>query len=317
MSKQGNTFVSAERSERLLGTEVYVFLSDFGKTRSELENDLEKAFDFFHDFERQFSRFLPESELSCLNRSSEMVVSETLFEILSRAKEWREKTEGRFDVTLLPILEKEGYRFSWKEGGAGEIPNQSKQKELPSGGDFECTLKTRTIRKSVETKIDLGGIGKGYAVDRVTEMLLGKYRNGIVDAGGDMRLFGRDEENKYDGWAIEIESPLELSTSLGYLVLRDNAVATSGRNRRKWHIAGEAKHHLIDPFRKESSRSDILQSTVIAKTAEEADVLAKSFLLLGFSVATRLIEEESVPAMLVREDGEIFQSTAFKSYVWK
>jgi len=91
----------------------------------------------------------------------------------------------------------------------------------------------RSVRKPRDVAIDLGGIGKGYIVDQVADELSKKYAHGIVDAGGDMRIMGKNREQNLDYWAIDVENPFDATRALAVLLLSECAVATSGTNRRK------------------------------------------------------------------------------------
>ena len=139
--------------------------------------------------------------------------------------------------------------------------------------------------------LDLGGIAKGYAVDRAAQ-ILGELGPCLVDAGGDIAARG-------DGW------PIGVDTGDGTLTLElgDGAVATSGRDRRHWTRGGEELHHIIDPATGLPAAGDLLRVTAVAATATEAEVRAKALFLAGAEDAEREANATATPALLVTLDG--------------
>ena len=118
-------------------------------------------------------------------------------------------------------------------------------------------------------RIDLGGIAKGFAVDRASE-LLAPVGPSLVNAGGDIAATGE--------WIVGVDKEGEPLA----LALVDGALATSGRDRRRWLRDGEERHHLIDPSTGRPAESDLLRVTAFAATAVEAEVIAKTRFLVGF-----------------------------------
>ena len=205
-------------------------------------------------------------------------------------------------------MEKIGYKGS-------HLPAVSEAKGLFSQLIFDKEKKT--IQKPKDLFIDLGGIGKGYIVDKVADELSKKYRNGIVDAGGDMRVFGGDKEQNLDSFAIDVENSFDMMKTLTTIMLSDCSVATSGINRRQWHYEGEDHHHIIDPAREGSARTNVVQVTVIASRTIEADVFAKTLLILGLENGLAFAEEKNIPALFVSKDKKVISNPLFQKYEWK
>jgi thiamine biosynthesis lipoprotein len=131
-------------------------------------------------------------------------------------------------------------------------------------------------------RLDLGGIAKGYAVDRAVAILAADGPC-LVNAGGDLAVAG-------GAWPVAVEGT-ELT-----LELTAGALATSGRDRRTWQRGGEERHHLIDPATGRPATSELLRATVVAPTAVEAEVLAKVAFLTG---------RVDAPHVLVTADGRV------------
>jgi thiamine biosynthesis lipoprotein len=232
-----------------------------------------------HEFERLealLSRFRPDSELSALNRTGRLHSGPELAEVTRLAVEARERTGGLFDPTVYDALCAAGYDRTFDEidpDGA-------------AGVSAACGGAVRVDGDHIELepgyRLDLGGIGKGYAVDRVARMLIGAGPC-LVNAGGDIACYGRP-------WPVGVETPDGEIT----LELDRGAIATSGRDRRRWMRDGGEAHHLIDPATAKPADGAFLRVTVVANTAVEAEVLAKAIFLGAPSTG---------PAVLVTHGG--------------
>ena len=190
------------------------------------------------------------------------------------ALEARERSGGLFDPTVLDAVVAAGYDRSFELVPAdGPAAN----------GGARCGGGVRILGQRIEleprTHLDLGGIAKGYAVDRAVE-LLAAYGPCLVNAGGDLAVRG-------GSWPVGVDGSVTLELSSG-------AIATSGRDRRRWSRGGEERHHLIDPATGRPAESGLLRVTVVASTAVEAEVLAKIAFLGG---------DVDVPRVLVTADG--------------
>jgi thiamine biosynthesis lipoprotein len=251
--------------------------------------------------ERRFSRFREESELYALNRArGPFEASDELFEMLRRARDYVEMTDGLFDPGVGATLCALGYDRSFAHGA---LDRERAAKTPPAGRFLDVVLddETRTVWRPPHVQIDLGGMAKGSTVDLAARHLRG---SGAIDAGGDAIVRGPAPAT--ETWLIEIEDPVDRSRTIASVAARDVAVATSATNRRNWRVGNTFAHHLIDPRTQTSSTSDLLQATVITPRAELADVLAKAALLLGAEPARRFLEPRSdVGAVLVARSGKI------------
>jgi thiamine biosynthesis lipoprotein len=247
----------------------------------------------FERIEAMLSRFRESSELSRLNRSGEAEVSAELLEVTLLALDARDRTQGRFDPTVCAALEAAGYDRSFELVEDGEHEPRAQ----PScGGEVHVDPARSRISLASGVRLDFGGIGKGYAVDEACD-LLAVAGPCLVNAGGDLAVRGVPLEGE---WSIRLRGDDEEFA----LLLEQGAVATSGRDRRRWTRGGELRHHLIDPRTGEPSTTDLVRVTVAAPTAVEAEVLAKALFLAGSATALAEAEAEGLPALLVSETGE-------------
>jgi thiamine biosynthesis lipoprotein len=240
--------------------------------------------------EMLLSRFLPDSQLSRLNRLGKLSAGPDLLAVVEAALEARDLTTGRFDPTVHEALVAAGYDRSFEILPSRGVALTTSTR--PCAGTVTLNRKTGTIALGPGVKLDLGGIAKGHAVDRALAILADEGP-ALVDAGGDIAVAGKP-------W------PVGVQTSAGTLTLelRRGALATSGTDRRRWSVNGGERHHLIDPATGRSAESDLLRVTVAAATAVEGEVLAKALFLAGSAErAAAEADEAQVPAVLVTRDG--------------
>jgi thiamine biosynthesis lipoprotein len=235
-----------------------------------------------------FSRFREDSELSALNREGSLRASRELAHVTKLAVEARLRSGGRFDPTVHDALVAAGYDRSFER-----LHDRTAVTTAPPrcGGAIAVDLSTGLIELEPGFRIDLGGIAKGYAVDRLCDLLAASGPC-LVDAGGDIAVRG-------SSWPVGVETADAMLT----LELTEGAMATSGVDRRSWRSDRGPAHHVIDPTSGRPADRDLLRVTVVADSAAEAEVLAKSLYLAGAERATREADDLGTPAVLVTRDG--------------
>ena len=268
------------RSFTTMGTTVELFAHGGHDALDAAESE-------FRRLDRLLSRFRGDSELSALNRAGELLAGPELLELTQLALAAREHTGGRFDPTVHDALLAAGYDRTF-----AEVAPDGEDDGTPARCGGAVRLDGRTIRLAPGTRLDFGGIAKGWAADRVCE-LLAAAGPCLVNAGGDVAVRG--------SWPVGVETP-DGHVTLG---LEDAALATTGSDRRRWRRNGEQRHHLIDPASGRPSTSDLLRVTVVAGTATDAEILAKSLFLAGERQALREAQALGVPGVLVTADGRV------------
>jgi thiamine biosynthesis lipoprotein len=249
--------------------------------------------DLFRSFEKRLSRFDSNSELSQLNAHrgpGAFVASSILLEALEIALLAAEATGGLYDPTILTSLEKAGYdrSFEHMEHPAPLGPDSAGASHLPAGRQASWRSATyrsvhlnrarREIYKPAGVRLDLGGMGKGWTVDRATDRLqgLGPF---LVNAGGD--IFAYHSPSGQKGWQIDLVHPLQPELSMARLYLHHCALATSTIARRRWQHQGHLRHHLIDPRTGQPAKTDAWSVSVVADRTVTAEIYAKVALILG------------------------------------
>ncbi|UUZ90569.1 FAD:protein FMN transferase [Paenibacillus sp. P25] len=206
--------------------------------------------------ESTFSRFRPDSELSRLNRSGgrPCFVSRTMMEVLQLADSYRTRTMGLFEPLILPALEQAGYTDSFERlpvPGTGRATGPFAAAEAvpelrPAGYAWTLDPRLGAVRSPEGGRVDLGGIVKGWTVDRVASWFRGGRRvpAGLINAGGDLSVWGGTPVSP---WKVEVADPREGTQTLANVLLTNGAAATSSILGRRWAAAGGVNHHLIDP----------------------------------------------------------------------
>ena len=280
---------------------------------------LSDAFAKFEYVAKKFSRFDKKSELSILNDNSNgkpVKVSAELYNLVDFALQICKKTNGAFDPTVIDYLEMYGYKsksdFSkiYEENFFKQIKEYSKHRPSP----FLIKLNPRLseIQLLQGQRIDLGSIGKGYAIDLAYNFLSKNLESFIINAGGDIRAKGVKENGS--PWIISLaKEPFPNSgmenrdqNEWGKVELLNQALAASGRSERKSGVF----HHLIDP-RTGFPVNHTHQTFVIADTALEADAWATALFILGSPGLKIIPDKNSIKALLVDTMGNTLYNSTF------
>jgi FAD:protein FMN transferase len=268
---------------RAMGTDIELLVD-----AEEADRALAAAAAEFERLEELLSRFRETSELTRLNRSGSIDASPDLRRIVELALEARTRTNGRFDPTVHDAMLSAGYDRTFSE----VVPDAPEHAgtAVPAGGDVRLVGSHITLEEGV--RIDLGGIGKGYAAERAAE-LLATAGPCLVNAGGDIATRG-------GVWPVGVETGTEAIT----LELSGGALATSGRDRRTWRRAGRTLHHVIDPRTGVPAETDVLRVTVVASDAVAAEIAATSLFLVGAAQAAAEADAARWPAVIVDVNGD-------------
>jgi thiamine biosynthesis lipoprotein len=247
---------------------------------------LDRARRRIEQLEARWSRFLPASEVSRLNRhrGRPVVVSADTATLVTRAMAGRRGTGGRFDPMVLGTLIDSGYDRSFelldRHVGVGPVA-------LPRGAGF-----------------DPGGIGKGLAADLVVAELLADGATGAcVNVGGDLRAEGGGP------WTVDVADPFDdRRPPIARLAFDAGGVATSSRLRRTWWRDGAERHHLVDPASGRPARTGVAAVTVLTGDAWRAEVLAKAALLAGPDGALDVLADARATGLFVDDEGTCHRS---------
>jgi len=285
-----------------MDTLVTISLYDRDETHS--QQVMEAGFHELEKVEGAMDAYREGSEVWEVNRASgdsSVPVRKELFGLLSRSLRFSLLTRGAFDPTVGPLEEAWGF-----PSGQYQVPDREEIGGLLSLVDYEMvradSLHQRVFLPLKGEEIDLGGVAKGYAADRAAEVMerMGVL-GGIVNAGGDIRLWGRKPKGGL--WRVAIRHPREQGEFIGYLNLSSQGIATSGDYERCFFQKGRRYHHILDPATGYPSDSAV-SVTVIAPSTEEADLLATGAFVMGPRRGGKLLETlPGVEGLILYERG--------------
>lgn len=264
----GQRLVQVERKGRVFGS--YVRIKVIGEDSEKLNRAVDTVLRGLHCFDSLWSVYSEKSEVSQLNRNLRGKVSAETKELIEMAKSFGYETDGVFDITVGPLMRLWGFR-----GGVFKVPADSAIRRVKQRVGFERVLvRGDSVFIEPGMEVDLGGIAVGYAVDWAVKVLVSSgVRAGLIDAGGDIRVFGARN------WRIGVQSPRGESLT-AVLTVRDCAVATSGDYRRFFEVDGRRYSHIIDP-RTGYPSSRCIGVTVRAPSGVQADVYSTSLFVMG------------------------------------
>lgn len=270
-----------ERSTDAMGATFSVVL--YGSDQESMNQAIDAAFDEAHRLDALLSNYRPESEWSLINREAAarpLTVSPELFRLLADCIEYSRASEGTFDLTVGPLMRAWGFL-----GGGRRVPSSDQIHDaLAVVGYRHVKLNPRnqTVRfDRPGVEIDPGGVGKGYAVDRMVEVLRSRgIRNALVAASGSS-IFGLGnppEESR--GWPIRIADPWNHDKDATQVFLRNLSLSTSGSYEKSFRAGGHRYSHIMDPRRGVPAESAV-QVTVIAPRATDSEIWAKPYFIQG------------------------------------
>ncbi len=272
-----------------------------------------QAFQEIKRIQTLMSPWIDSSDVTRINRSAgkEWVkVSPETLEVIKKAKEISELSEGGFDITVAPLVD------LWRKAREKKTPpsmeDVTKKLDLVNFKRIGIDTKGKVFLEKEGMAIDLGGIAKGYAVDKAFNVLrsLG-YKDLIVNAGGDLRVGGTKNNQP---WSIGIQNPREPESILTRIPLSEVAVATSGDYQKFFIYQGRRCHHICDP--KTGFPTDGCQSvTIITKDCVAADGLATAVFVLGAERGYALCQKlDGVGCLIVDKEGKIVRSPNLKTW---
>jgi thiamine biosynthesis lipoprotein len=264
-----------------------------------------EALDEVDRLEQQMTVFRESSEVSHINRhaaSGPVKVEPSLFALLVRARELYRETEGAFDITAGPLTKTWG--FFRREGRLPDQNEVASARSLVSSEKLLLDYEARTIqfeRSGVE--INLGSIGKGYALDRVAALIRkGGVRNALLNAGSSsMRAIGRGGAGQ-SGWSIGLRHPRHQDRRLALLTVHDCALSTSGSEEQFFEVDGKRFGHILDP-RSGQPAEGVTSVTVVAQSAAVSDALATAFFVGGRELAERYCATHPDVLVIMLESG--------------
>jgi thiamine biosynthesis lipoprotein len=293
------------REAAIMGTRIAVEL--WHEDASEAERAIEAVLGEMHRVDALMSHYKPESQLSQINARAALApvaVDSELASLIERAGKLSALTGGAFDITYASV----GYLYDYR---AHQKPTDEQIEAGLGAVNWRHVVvdpRDSTVRFTRSgVRIDLGGIAKGYAVDRAIAILESRgVRHASVTAGGDSRIIG-DRFGR--PWIIGIRHPDDADKVIARIPMIDAAISTSGDYERYFDEDGKRFHHIIDPHTGKSA-GELRSVTIIGPDATTTDGLSTSVFVMGPERGIELIERlGDVDAVVVKSDGKVLYSS--------
>lgn len=257
---------------------------------------------------KQMSTYDPASEVSRFNDTSSTgwfpVSGETAL-VVELALEISRLSDGAFDITVGPLVELWGFGPKPRREKRPSESEIAAARRLVGHRHLQVRRSPAALRKDIPgLRIDLSAIAKGYAADKLAEVLAAKgIDDMLVEVGGELLIRGKNPEGKL--WRIAVEKPQAGERGVEKVLrLTDTAVATSGNYRNFFVEDGQRYGHTIDPVKGWPVRHRLASVTVLAATAARADALATALMAMGDQRAVEFCRRQGIAAYLLLHQGE-------------
>jgi FAD:protein FMN transferase len=273
--------VRLERSLDAMGTTYTIAV--YGNDRFVLDATIEDAFEEVRRLDQVMSNYREDSEWSRLNQlagKESVQVSPETFDLLVRCLDYSRASEGSFDITVGPLMKLWGF---YK--GTGRVPHRAEIRDAMSRigwQNIQLDSKNRTVRfLRSGLNIDPGGIGKGYAVDHMADILKkGGVTSGIISAGRSSIYAIGVPPNEPRGWRVAIPHPHERGKDVFEVFLKNESLSTSGTSEKFFVAGGTTYSHIMNPRTGFPAQGMLLVSVVAPKTLD-SEAWTKPFFVMG------------------------------------
>ncbi|MGE5559562.1 MAG: FAD:protein FMN transferase [Chloroflexota bacterium] len=270
---------------------------------------LDEVFERLADIDRRMGTLGADSEIAKVNANAgiqPVKVSDDTFLVIQRALEYARKSEGKFDITVQPVVN------LWGIGSErAKVPSASElaaRVALVGYQQVQLDEANHTVYLPVKGMgIDLGGIAKGYAADEADRIMAEhRVKNALMNLG-DSSIYLEGGRPGGQPWRIGIQDPENLEAGyIGIIEAADEALSTSGAYERFFIENGKRYHHIIDPASGMPAESDVLSATIISKQAIDGDALSTSVFILGRERGMAMIEQQGLDCIVITKDHAIW-----------
>ena len=281
--------VMYQEARRLMWTKFEIIA--YGPVRARLAEAAEAAFEEIDRLDHQMSNYSETSELTYINRNAareDVTVEKELFDFLKLSIDCSRTTGGAFDITVGPLMKAWGF-FDSK----GRVPDAAELKSVMARVGFKHVLlneRTHTIRFDREgVELDLGGIAKGYAVDRAAQILRASGVTSAFITSGSSSICAIGAPPGQKAWRVEVDDPLDRSHKVETIDLKDRSISTSGCHEKTFESGGRTYCHIMDP-RTGRPIEGLISATIITQSGVEAEVLSKALMVMGIEKAREFLK---------------------------
>ncbi|GAA0736186.1 FAD:protein FMN transferase [Clostridium oceanicum] len=310
LTKKDSINISESKSGFFLGT--YINIKIYGNKDDKI---FDNCFSILKNIENKMSVNISSSEISKINKKSnnlEIKVSPETFYVIKKGKDYSKLSKGNFDISIGPLVN------LWAINSDNpKVPSKQEIQEALSTISYNDILlnesKNTVKLKKQNMKIDLGGIAKGYAADKLTKYLEKEgIKSAILDLGGNIYALGNNSKDK--PWKIGVQAPLEKRGEyLGILNISNKSIVTSGIYERNFIKNNKTYHHILSPFTGYPVENSLISTTIVSNKSIDGDALSTAIFSLGIEDGLKLVESiENIDAILVNDKKEVFTTSGFK-----
>ena len=254
----------------------------YGPDAGALPRIVDEALDEVDRIDRLMSHYKSDSPLSHINREAAqhpVAVDPELFDFIVEAMRYHHDSDGAFDITVGPLMKAWGF---FRGEGRVPVPHELEAaRRLVGGAHVILNPAARTIAFDAPgVELDLGGIAKGYAVDRVVELLKRRQIPAALVSSGGSTIYALGAPPGRDGWPMAIQDPIDSGKTAFTLHVKDRAVSVAGSSEKFFEAGGVKYSHIMDP-RTGMPAQGVLSVVVLARTGTEGDALDDAFFVLG------------------------------------
>ncbi|SHH82573.1 FAD:protein FMN transferase [Clostridium grantii] len=300
------------KSGYFLDTLIDIKLYDNGT-----EEMIDEMFTILKDIEGKMSIHIIDSEVSTINSNSgvdAVKVSPDTLAVIQRGEYYSKLSNGNFDITVGPLVS------LWNIGSdEAKLPTQNEIDKALNLIDYtKVTIDEANSTVKLEDEnmsIDLGGIAKGYAADKLAEYLTSKnVKSALISLGGN--IFALGSKANGEDWSIGIQNPFDTRGDyFAILKVSNKTVVTSGVYERFLEVDGEIYHHILSPFNGYPVDNNLMSVTIIADKSIDADGLSTTIFALGVDKGLELINSlDGVSAIFVTKDKEVYISSGVDNF---
>lgn len=265
---------------------------------------MEEVKDILLSFHKRMSIYESTSEISSLNHmagSSSLSISPEIYDLIRRSIAYSKLTNGAFDITAFPL------KKIWQT--AEQIPTEAQIHHAKKLVNYRNIVfsDNKIMLKYSGMGVDLGGIAKGFAVDKVVEFLKSRgTTSGVINFGGSVFVLGEER-------SVGIQTPFgKKGTYIGTIRVKNKAVVTSGAYENYRVINGTAYQHILDPHTGYPVNNELLAVTLIGAKAEELDALATGVCVMGIQKGYDLLKKRQIDAIFIKKDGSVLLTEGIK-----
>ncbi|MCW9031800.1 MAG: FAD:protein FMN transferase [Gammaproteobacteria bacterium] len=295
-------------NKAIMGTAINVELWHDNKKIAEA--NIQRVFDEMHRIDRLMSPYKQNSEVSLINANASnhpLKISSELFELIKKSINISKLSNGAFDITFASV----GYMYDYRKKQQPTKEEISKRLKSINYQNIKLDSSMQSIFfTQANTRIDLGGIAKGHAVDNAIKLLQQHgIKQAMISAGGDTRIIG-DKNGR--PWYVGIRHPRNKNKSAVILPLNNTAISTSGDYERYFIKDNIRHHHIINPSTGDSAR-ELRSVSILGSNSTTTDALSTTVFILGLQKGMKLVSSlKDIEAIIIDNNGQMHYSSGLK-----